>query len=515
MALALLIWAERAEGLADLALLPAAVLLLRLLTEGVAVDDLLWDFWQQAIDLRGPEVPAPMTLSWILGLATLVTATFGFRALKGGSLSLVHGLAGVLVAPVAVAVLEFTWGPGKVLAPMTWALHPLALAALMVVLAGRFARADGADHRRMAYATLSALSLIALSLFILTSSTALTLALAVLVVAAAWLDRRYDLREMGLFIQAAVAVLSWRLLIDPGVDWALDAPVFQVILAFAGPIAAYALGLWLLRQKDRVMTAGVLESAGLALAAILANVLLTRALVPPDLRDNTFDLAHVASLNAMPWLVLGLSQTYRAGLGPTLRRTRLALGGVAGAIAAGLLLIAALPLNPLFFAYPDDLGALVLGPWLLDTLALAYALPALVLLAAAWRLAFPRLLRLALLGAGSALAALYLGLEIRRFWQGDWLGIPGVTEPELYSYTIALMVLGAGLLWQAILRRSHLLRRLAMAVIALVIAKVFFVDASGLTGLTRVFSFLILGLSLAGLAWVNRWADRRLSDQEG
>jgi uncharacterized membrane protein len=263
------------------------------------------------------------------------------------------------------------------------------------------------------------------------------------------------------------------------------------------------------------MTGGVLESAGLALAAILANVLLTRALVPPDLRDNTFDLAHVASLNAMPWLVLGLSQTYRAGLGPTLRRTRLALGGVAGAIAAGLLLIAALPLNPLFFAYPDDLGALVLGPWLLDTLALAYALPALVLLAAAWRLAFPRLLRLALLGAGSALAALYLGLEIRRFWQGDWLGIPGVTEPELYSYTIALMVVGAGLLWQAILRRSHLLRRLAMAVIALVIAKVFFVDASGLTGLTRVFSFLILGLSLAGLAWVNRWADRRLSDQEG
>ena len=37
-------------------------------------------------------------------------------------------------------------------------------------------------------------------------------------------------------------------------------------------------------------------------------------------------------------------------------------------------------------------------------------------------------------------------------------------------------------------------------------AKVFLLDAAGLTGLTRVVSFLGLGLSLAGLAWLNRWA---------
>lgn len=48
-----------------------------------------------------------------------------------------------------------------------------------------------------------------------------------------------------------------------------------------------------------------------------------------------------------------------------------------------------------------------------------------------------------------------------------------------------------------------------MAVIALTIAKVFLIDASGLTGLTRVFSFLALGLSLAALAWLNRWAAGR------
>jgi uncharacterized membrane protein len=109
---------------------------------------------------------------------------------------------------------------------------------------------------------------------------------------------------------------------------------------------------------------------------------------------------------------------------------------------------------------------------------------------------------------GIAFAALYAGLEIRRFWRGDDLSVYGTTQPELYSYTVALLVVGAVLLWQAIARGAPGLRRVAMAVIALTVAKVFLIDASGLTGLTRVFSFLALGVSLAGLAWLNRWAAR-------
>ena len=97
---------------------------------------------------------------------------------------------------------------------------------------------------------------------------------------------------------------------------------------------------------------------------------------------------------------------------------------------------------------------------------------------------------------GAGLVALYAGLEIRRIWQGDWLGIPGVTQAELYTYTVALMGLGAGLLYQAIVLRSALLRRIAMAVIAVTIAKVFLIDMSNLTGAYRAFSFIGLGLVL-------------------
>ena len=56
----------------------------------------------------------------------------------------------------------------------------------------------------------------------------------------------------------------------------------------------------------------------------------------------------------------------------------------------------------------------------------------------------------------------------------------------------------------AVLRRSGGLRKLAMAGVALTIAKVFLIDMSGLSGLTRVVSFIGLGLALTALAWLNR-----------
>lgn len=77
-----------------------------------------------------------------------------------------------------------------------------------------------------------------------TTKAALTLALAVLALVAALLDRRFRLPEMGLFVQVAAAVLSWRLVADPGLDWALAAPLGQVVLAFGGTLAALTASGW-------------------------------------------------------------------------------------------------------------------------------------------------------------------------------------------------------------------------------------------------------------------------------
>jgi uncharacterized membrane protein len=504
LALGYLLWAEKADGLADLGFVPALGLLLALMQQGLAHLPLQQEFAAAAV--RGPEVAAPITISLLLGMAVLISAAFALRSRQAGPWALAYGLAAVLVAPVAAAILELCWAPSPVIGAYTWALQVIALAAAMVALAQHYARLDGDDKRRLAYATLSALSLIALALFLLTTKTALTLALAVLALVAAGLDRRFKLPEMGIFLQIAAAVLGYRLLADPGIDWAMMAPLGQVILAFAGVIAALIAALWLLAPLDRVLPKGVLESAAAGLAAILANILIIRWLLPSDAPVDV-ETHWSASLNALPWLVLMLMQIYRARLGGMLRRLRQAIALLAGLTAGAALAAAVGPFNPLLGYVPEDTAMLVRGPLGIDALALAYAVPGLILLLAAGKMpGVSRRLRWGFVAAGAGLVALYLGLEIRRFWQGDWLGIPGVVKGELYSYTVALMLLGAGLLYQAIARRSNLLRRFAMAVIALTIAKVFLLDAAGLTGLTRVVSFLGLGLSLAGLAWLNRWA---------
>lgn len=509
LALAYLLWADRAEGLSDLALLPAMGFLLMLVQEALERGTLFRAIEAQAIAFRAPESSAPMEITLLVGMAVAISAAATLRALHPKTdrmLDLGFGLMAVLVAPLAVAILEFLWVPSEIVGTYPWALHIIVLAALATTLATRFAKADHGDMRRTAHAALAALSLIALALFLLTTSTALTLSLAVLVVVAAALDRRFNLAEMGLFQQIATAVITWRLLVDPGLDWALDGPIIAVIMTFAGVIAAL-IAAWLrIRVRARPMTMAVLESAAAGLTAIFANILLTRWLIP-EFRAGMSVSHWQATLSALPWLILMLTQFYRAGAGETLRKLRHAVAAFAGIVAGLFLLVAIVPQNPLFAYGPTDAAGLVKGPLVLDSLLLAYGVPALILLVAQWRmLHLSPLLRRTLLGVGAGLLALYAGLEIRRFWQGNWLGASGVMQGELYTYTLALMALGAGLLYQAIRRRSDFLRRIAMAVIGLTIAKVFFLDAAGLTGLTRVFSFLGLGLSLAGLAWLNRWA---------
>ncbi|TXI03401.1 MAG: DUF2339 domain-containing protein [Pseudorhodobacter sp.] len=519
LALAFLLWAEKAEGLADMAIWPALALVLAIAAMGADHAALWRDHAAQAIALRPPETAPSLTALILLVMATLVSLAAAYRALRPGPWGLPYAMAAALVAPITAVALEIWWSPAQVLGPYAWALAVIALAGLMTGFALRLARDDAPLMRRAAHATLSALSLIALALFILTTKTALTLALSVLVVAAAALDRRFRLPEMSLFIQAGAAVLGYRLLADPGLGWAVDAPLIQMLLAFGGAIAAMLAVLWLIRDMARPMAEAVAESAAAGLAAIAANVLVIRWLdIPPPPMDSATYVPQTPplethwglTLNALPWVIFALMQLWRARLPSPLRRVRQALAGIGGLIAGSGLFAAATMGNPLFAWDPEDAGSLVKGPFVADSLALAYVVPGLILLAASWKWrALPRKLRLGLATGGAALAALYAGLEIRRFWQGDFLGGPDVLQGELYSYTLALMLLGAGLLYQAIARRSDGLRRMAMAVIALVVAKVFLIDASGLSGLTRVVSFAGLGLSLAGLAWLNRWAERR------
>ena len=510
LALLMLLWADRAPGLRDLPAVAAVGFLAKLGLSG----DLIWQYRSAAIGLRGPEVAAPAMAALAVGLAMLISAAAGWRSLRSGSLP--AALMAVLVAPLAVLLLEAFWAPTTVLGAFGWALHVMAVAAGAVALAAGFARADGAPGRRSAWAALAALSLVALALFVTTSAAALTLALAVLLAVAVLLDRRFDLPEMGWFVQAAAAVLSYRLVIDPGIGWAEGAPLVAVLASYLAVAAACLAGLRLM-PEGRLVARAVLESLGLSALAILVNILILRSFTHYTLPDGTWmpDPAQShwgASLHALPWLVLAAGQFWRAGVSTGfVWRVRLGLGVAAGVLAAFGLALAVGPYNPLF-GHAGDPNSLVRGPVLLDSLFLAYALPGLMLLWIGPRLrVLSSQMRRGVLAAGAVLVLVYAGEEIRRLWQGPFLGGPGVKQGELYSYTLAMMAAGAALLWQALRRRSVMMQRLAMAVIGLTVAKVFLWDASGLSGLVRVLSFAGLGLALAGLAWLNRWIGQQMS----
>lgn len=350
LTLAFLFWAEKAEGLADMALLPAAAFLMVLAILGETRAAVWVEHAAKAIALRPPESAPSRIASLLLIMATLISLGAAYRALRPGLWGVPFALGAALIAPLAAVAMEIWWQPALVLGPYAWALHLIALATLMTGFALRLAKADAPGMRRAAHATLSALALIALALFVLTTKTALTLALAVLLVASAALDRRFRLPEMSLFLQAGAAVLGYRLLADPGLSWALQAPLGQVLLAFGGTIAAMLATLWLLRPLARPIAHAVAESAAAGLTAILANVLIARALTPPPAVDATatyvpqtlpMETHWGMTLNALPWVIFALMQLWRARQVSPLQPLRRALAGLGGMIAAAGLASAA------------------------------------------------------------------------------------------------------------------------------------------------------------------------------
>lgn len=130
-----------------------------------------------------------------------------------------------------------------------------------------------------------------------------------------------------------------------------------------------------------------------------------------------------------------------------------------------------------------------------------YGAPALWLIAFAKRLPFSQEAWVKpIKGFAMVLLLSLLNVQVRQVFHGDVL--TGKAENiEVYTYSALWLVTGLGLLFYGTLRRIQALRTAALALIVLTVGKVFLYDASELTGLYRVFSFLGLGFSLLGLSW--------------
>jgi uncharacterized membrane protein len=505
LTLMLLIWARNAPALTDLTSLPALAVI-----AVVANNTGVWRIVaNSALNVEaGTEMTMPMMPSIIVAIGILISAASTWRSLKGeaGHIFLAAGAA--LFAPLLAVILEVLWKPAVVIGVMPWALHALVLSVVMVVIAERFARLDGPENRlRMSLAALSALACIAFGVTILFSSAALTIALVVTVAAAAWLDRQFNLPIMGLYILAGIIAVGYRLVLDPGLIWAQYTPLAEVLSTYASAVIGFAIALVLIQPLDRQRSQIFLESAVFSTTGLLVSVILYRFISyqnPVEGAEFAFRTHWGLGLGATTWIVLGIAQLKRLEAGGGLAFIRKILGSLFLLFGALQLGIAVVIFNPAL----NDFGTKIIGPAVFNTLIPAYLLPAIVMAVGGfWLAKMPTLIRRIFFAFAVALSALWLTLTIRHFWRGaDGMSLQTIEQNELYTYTVALLSIGAALFYQSLARHNALLRRAGLVVIGLAVAKVFLVDISGLGGLIRVFSLLFLGAALAGLAWLNRWA---------
>lgn len=374
-----------------------------------------------------------------------------------------------------------------------WSAAAVAAAAALVGLTGLTMRGGRGAPAAGVLAAGAAASL-ALGCAALLSAQWLTLALVLLVPALAWIESVVDLPSLRRVALAAAAVALVRLLLNAEVlDYVLGAPALWNGRALAYAVAAVSFwvgsGIARRRADDRLVAVLELGCAAFVTALVMLEIRQWFTGGTPAAATLGFAEAglQVSALGLLALVSLWLDG--RAGRA-SLRWSWIVQGSLA--LAGGVALLAA---NPLWTEWTVD------GPPLLDALLTAYALPALLAILAARRLRDrPNPLR-ALVSYALLAALTWVTLEVRH------IAHPGLMELdevpvlpwELWAWSGAWLAVAVALMLAGLRARVRALRLAALAVMAVVILKVFLVDMSGLTGLWRVLSFLGLGLTLIGL----------------
>jgi uncharacterized membrane protein len=109
-----------------------------------------------------------------------------------------------------------------------------------------------------------------------------------------------------------------------------------------------------------------------------------------------------------------------------------------------------------------------------------------------------------------ALSAEAVGyFESRRVLDADAAGQRDVELAKQLSLSVVWMLYGAGLLLVGRMRRSRLLRLMALALLGLTTLKVFFLDLSALDRAYRIVSFIVLGAILLAVSYLYQKSQQR------
>ncbi len=100
------------------------------------------------------------------------------------------------------------------------------------------------------------------------------------------------------------------------------------------------------------------------------------------------------------------------------------------------------------------------------------------------------------------LISLFSFTMLRQLFEGSMLNLPGLSAGEDIGRSVVAIALAVSFLSWGICREERDWRIASLLLMLAAVAKVFLLDASGLTGLLRIASFLALGFSLIGIGWL-------------
>ena len=455
--------------------------------------------------LVAPTAPEPVRYEygWHLALAAAWSALFGiagFAAQGRSPRALVPMLwcaSGVFVPLAMLVALYYR---------ITGFDRSLPFAGLALLLAAIFALATETLVQRerrpgllaagamFATGTLAAL---ALALTFALEKGWLTIALALMAPAAAWVAEKRPLPWLRWLAAIMVAIVVARIADEPrvvGSDLGTT-PIFNWLLYGYGiPALSFWVAGWLLRRRADDLPARMVDAGAILFTVLLVVLEIRHYITGGDIYQPVSDLTEAAiDVNAGLALTIGLE------------RVRGRTGSIVHNV--GALLIAALTLLAIVFelvavASPDFADAQVTGAFF-NTILLGYGLPAVlaITLALIARTTRPLPYRVVAAITAVTLALFYLTLEVRRLFHGPMLGGP-TSDAEQYSYSTIWLVFGIALLAVGFFLRSQPARFLALGVVALTIAKVFIIDTASIGGIYRALSVIGLGVVLLGIGWL-------------
>ena len=405
-----------------------------------------------------------------------------------------------LLSPVVWLVLGWLLLHGYGETSTVWAVATLLAGAVYGVLAWRM---EG--HSRygngVVWALLAAHVSYSLATVMAFREASLTLALSVQFVSLTWLARRYQMPELYLLLKGVLALVVARLTFNPWLQ-GYDASVHWSLWTYGGATLLAAVATRLADKGHSIRP--WLEGATLHLLVLFLGTELRYWLYDGDIFVHEYSLIE-ATMNTLLWGALSVTYAVRAKASQSLAWLYRLFSWV-------LLALSSLSYLSLLTLHNPWWGDSVIGATpIFNMLLPAFGGPVLLaLVISRFPKIAPRLWSLCVAAAGFLL---FTALEIRQLWQGSDMALWfGMTEGELYTYSVvgmlyAIVTIIYSTVYSA--KGGHvLLYKAGMALLGIVIGKIFLVDMAGLQGFWRVAAFMGLGLALLGLAWVYRKAQR-------